>query len=224
MSTIPYVGGMPATEIVSSGPWYSGVNNPGPTSITITNVPLGPAAADRHVFFVLAGLVGGGLTSATIGGVAATLHVNRQPFGGVITYWHTIASALLPSGSSTTISLAFPTTGLKNFTLWPFSVYKLRSITPFNINGQDDISTTTTLNSSINTARGGLIIGGGICSTSSAPITSSTVANVNEYQHDADHDFAFWGADVASGTPLPMTFTRGGTTGAYYSASLLSFR
>lgn len=96
------------------------------TTYNFTSVNIGPARSDRLVVVCIGGFrdIGGDINSATIGGVAATVHTSEN----VINNSHGIISANVPSGTTATVSITwsvaqagcsidvYVVTGLSSFT------------------------------------------------------------------------------------------------------------
>jgi len=68
------------------------------TTFTFSSQNLGVASADRRIVVTMRGrkLAGGTVSSATIGGVAATIHINRDQASGSTA----IISAIVPTGTT----------------------------------------------------------------------------------------------------------------------------
>lgn len=86
---------------------------------TITGVDIGAAAVGREVVIEVFCAFGGAykaFTSATIGGVAATVHVNLAT-SSVVAYATAIISAPLDAGTTATVELEF-TSGASSYEVW----------------------------------------------------------------------------------------------------------
>lgn len=212
-------GGDQPVEIVKLLSAATGSLNPGPTTLNMNVPALGVEADSRHIFVVAAGFMSG-LSGITIGGAPGTLLVNRNPGS---TIQHAIAARPMPTGSSTTVTFQFTNTLVKNFTAWVFSVYNLSALTVLASNTQDVITTSTTLNSSINTVTDGMVIGCGVCSAADA-VASTSFASFENDKQEANNFFAFWEQTASAETPRSVSFTRGITTNAFWNASLLCLR
>jgi len=86
----------------------------GLTNITVSGATFGTASSSRRMFAAIHAIGGAGaartLSSASIGGVGATIHANiSDHFGAGTATWNlAIISALVPSGSSGNIVLNYP--------------------------------------------------------------------------------------------------------------------
>lgn len=102
----------------------------GAAAPSFANVPFGVPNGKRIVncSFIGFGPPSGVASAVTIGGVPATIHVNNRSASGTII---TIASALVPNGSSGTVQITYPSaTSNAGAFCWSHSVYDMISATP----------------------------------------------------------------------------------------------
>lgn len=83
------------------------VGGGGSTTITITSVPIGTAAADRKVFMLIHWLGVGAspalLSALTIAGAAATIHLQNADTNGLSFWGCAIVSASVPTGTTAAV-------------------------------------------------------------------------------------------------------------------------
>ena len=102
-------------------------NDNGLSTYTFASQNLGAPSADRRIVVSTKGIVGGGgtVTSATIGGVSATIHLNNSiTFGSVATF-----SAIVPTGATGDIVVNWSKTQ-NNCSIIAYSVKGESSPTP----------------------------------------------------------------------------------------------
>lgn len=218
MTSIIYRGGGygPALGIIKNQRTWTGVLNPGPLSLDLNVPTLGPADPGRRIFVAAAGVITGGITGLTIGGVTGQILVpSAVMFMG---------TAPLATGTSTTINFQFATNAVKNFTAFVFSVYNLKTTVPIDNQAFSQNSSAATLNGTLNLLKGGLLIGCGTCAASTAAITSSSVTNLEDEWNGSNHQFGFWEETGATETPRALTFTKSGAGSGVFQCRMLSFR
>ncbi len=96
----------PAT-LSYEGQSSASVGGGGSATITITSVPIGTAAADRKVFMLIhwlgVGATAALLSSLTIGGVSATIHLQDADTNGLSFWGCAIVSAAVPTGTTAAV-------------------------------------------------------------------------------------------------------------------------
>lgn len=149
------------------------------------SVSFGAASASRRMVAVIHWLEGGThftLSSATIGGVAATLHAQGGHSGGVTGFGIAIISAAVPSGTSGVVDCTFSGAPSAVFC----GVYRLVGLvsgTPTDIDQDEAVGTTSDKNVTITVADAGIVIAGFSGSTNANSSVSWT--GVTE-QYDDD--------------------------------------
>lgn len=224
MTSIVFIGGggRPLSIVKLQSTWSGSIGPPGPTEMTLSIPNLGTPAPDRHIFIAAGGTVGTGLASAKIGGASAFLFPKvLTPASQAIGFmgaWH------WPTGSSASVDLVFENDSVKNFTLFVYAVYNLKTLTPISTDGAYQASTALTLDTSVDLQKGGILLGYGRCSSSSAAIASSGVANLEDDWNGSAHSFGFWEDVGATETPRSVVFQKSGTGLADFGAAVFSFR
>jgi len=124
---------------------------------TATGVNFGSEDSGRRIVCAVHWAEGGThrtLSSATIGGVSATIHVQRGHTGGVTGLGAAIISAIVPTGTSGTVDLNFSGSVTDSY----IGTYRLTGFI-LGATGSDEHQTTTALLSvNIATSSGGIII------------------------------------------------------------------
>lgn len=145
---------------------YTQAASSGGATTSITSVDFGVPATDRRIFVILHiyGSMGSerSLSSATIGGVAATIHCQDGDFhtSTFIGYEVTIISAIVPTGTSGTVSMTYD-----SFVSGPDSTITIGVIrtkglvgTIIDANATHNVGSTVSLNINV-PAKGILIVG-----------------------------------------------------------------
>lgn len=197
-------GGPRRTFLQAETPQLSSV-----ATYTFTSVNLGPAAADRYVVVVpsnAVGVSGRTLTGVTIGGSAATLHVNANIVSGANTAICAIAGLLVPSGTSANVVVTF-SGNMNTCYLRTYALTGLLSTTPTAQKATTNASSGLSISDVINIAANGILIFG----AQSSSTGSYTMSGALE---DADQNTNNYPSAVASQDQLAAETNRA------YSATL----
>lgn len=212
----------PAVSITKRQQSYTGVLNPGPTSLNLNVSALGADDPTRRLFIMGSGYMPG-LTGVNIGGSPFDIHYYGNIYGAT-TLNHVIASIPYPTGTSATVNFQFSSTALKNCTFWALTVNDLVSSVAAYSQNFFTTSGVTSVSSSINQIADGITLGVGFSTNSSGSITGSMFDNFEDRWEGSNHMFAFWEATPVAATPLSVTITKVGSTSAYFGASMMTFR
>lgn len=147
------------------------------TIYTHNSINFGEAHKTRRIFVVAGASNGtsgaGDVSSATIGGVAATIHLNN--FQGLVK--SAIFSAIVPTGTSGTISITYAAEMFQHG-IAVYSSYYLLDTAPFDT--ASDTGDALSLN--LNVPDIGIIVAGGCWTTTGG----TTMTGVTEYQDTTD--------------------------------------
>jgi hypothetical protein len=146
------------------------------------------------------------LNSATIGGVAATIHVNVGHNGGSTGLGAAVMSALVPTGTSGTVALSFSGTVNDSYV----STYRIVGMSLTDTGSDEKQVTTGQLSVTLTSASNGTIIGAYTGSTNTHTNGITWSANMNE-QYDVDFSNRAGGAfatGFSSGSQI-ITATQG---------------
>ncbi|MER9654391.1 hypothetical protein NKJ26_12860 [Mesorhizobium sp. M0152] len=196
-------------------------------TVTFTAVGIGAAAADRYVFILVPYYNGSTIqpviSSATIGGVAATIHasivVASTTRGGCA-----LISALVPTGATATIVLNFSASGAGFYRprIGVYRVAGLQSTSTVDLLTYSNIGSNIPRTFTVNVAKDGLVIfgcfvyGNSIARTMSVMTPDFSVSPVGSVQYLGS------GATTAASGTQSCTIT-GGTT-AQWAVIMASFR
>jgi hypothetical protein len=139
-------------------------------------VSFGAAESSRRIVAVIHWAEGGihrTLSSATIGGVAATIHVQRGHTGGSTGLGVAVISAAVPSGTSGGVECTFSGTGtgVSNVSCGVYRLTGLTSGTPTDTDSAQSSGSTADLSVTITVVNGGIVIAGFTGSTNaSSPV------------------------------------------------------
>lgn len=130
-------------------------------TVTFTGAGVGAPASGRRVFvaipYYLTGSTNISIASATIGGVAATIHAQVFEPAEVAVGGVALISALVPNGTTADITITWASSGVA---YRPYiAVYRvtgLRSATPVDI--QAIAPVTATVSATVNVKKGGIVI------------------------------------------------------------------
>lgn len=170
------------------------------TSTPSTTINIGTAASARRVVPVVHWREGGThqtLTSATIGGVAATIHVQRGHTGGVTGLGVAIISALVPTGTTATLALTFS----GGVTVAYAGIWRLVNYGTIVATGSDEAQgSTAALSVSLSTVNDGFVVAGytGSTNTGSTPVNWTNVTE--RYDVDGGVRISAGDASVSSGS------------------------
>lgn len=195
-------------------------NFPGPYSFA--SVDFGDARADRRIFVAVhwwEGFPHETVSSATIGGVAATIHIQDGHSGGSTGFGCAIISAVVPTGTSGTIVITtsdnsnIGTVGINTFV-----TYGLASSSPFDTAFAEASGTATDLTDTINVPGGGFVLA---VFTSSTNATSKTVTwtGVNEIYDESTPVFNFASVRCSAGISTGLAAETGRTITADVSSN-----
>lgn len=180
---------IPRSEIITTA---SANNINGQLFYTFNDINIGTASSDRLVALILVGssLTPVSLSSVTINGVAANLHL--QTTGKITTT--AMASLLVTSG--TTANIVATWSGNSNrCVLGLYAIKSLSNTIPYATSVVNN-NTGSTISNTINTAAGGLVIGGG------QAISASSLRGLSSYSNTT-----FTGSSIS----YQVTSTAGGT-------------
>lgn len=202
--------GIPAGSIVlpnsfhgrSAGGGGGGAPSPSASFIAVTHgnntgvfagVSFGAALSTRRVVVAVhwgEGTIHRSLSSATIGGVAATIHVQRGHTGGVTGLGSAIISAAVPTGATGTVDLTFAGA----ITDCSIGVYRLTGMnsSPTDTGSDQTTVTTGTLSVTVTVPTAGIVIAAYTGSTNTVG-TGVTFGNATE-RYDAANTVRVGGA------------------------------
>lgn len=179
---------------------------------SIASVPFGTAKSTRLVVCVVFWICSTArtFTSATIGGVAATKHIDQH---GTTTNAAgcAIISALVPTGTSGTVVLTF-SGAVASCGVYSYSIYDAVSNTPADTDGKTNTSSSTSVNT-VNltyTGLGVVISGASVRNGTSATWTDSSGNGfpiAEDYDGVANLSTAASGSAVRSGTSATARIT-----------------
>lgn len=181
------------------------------TTYNFSNIDFGEEHPDRLVVICVTGSDGGNgtqITSATIGGVAATIHVNTAQ-GGATSAYIGIISALVPRGTTGAVSITFNTSKNRCY-IGCYSLYNLDNLTPVGTSNPAWATSTniTVTSSAANT---------GFCIACSATRTASTYTNtgaIEDFDISPTTALSFTGATATVSGSIVFTATSSGSIGA----------
>jgi len=192
-------GGTPQTPIYQGFSFTSGSGG----SYSATGVSIGNPSyiATRRVIVFMGGLNDVSLTSGTINGVTATIHIAGVTAGS--SSWMAAMSAVVTSGTSVTISLT-TSVGAGQPTLFVYTIDNslLASTTPQV--GTNNTSTGTSLSATYSQTTGGCLTGFAASQTPAPSLAFSSPAYTTDQTFGSVNDL------VGNFTPVPTTGT--GTT------------
>lgn len=187
--------------------------SPGTTS-EFVDYAIGDAAADRRVFLAVHWVEGSThrtISSATIGGVSATIHIQEGHSGGVTGFGVAIISAIVPTGTTATVVVNF--SGNKtDTTIGGIRVTGLSNSSPHATAVDENEGTASSLAVSINVPEDGLLIGA-YSSSTNATLRAVTWGGVTE-----EYDQSSGGIRVSMGWDYELSEE----TGRSVSASISS--
>lgn len=168
------------------------------SSVSLTNVTIGTASADRVVFCIV-GIKPGGtyrsLSSATIGGISATIHGQTDD----TTYKYNVAliSAAVPTGTTATVSLTFSGSGSGDVYVASYVATGLLSADPVGIveNKWTYAQGAVSLSSSIAATADGIALFGACCSLASSGLSLDGVTE--DFEQIIDTNIRFIGGHIA---------------------------
>lgn len=205
----------------------SSITYSGTSSLTFSSVPFGTAGASRRIIVCVygkAGATGLALSSVTIGGVAATIHVNNAVDDGVsMSLVAAIVSASVTSGTSGSVVPTFNKTvndaGIGTFTA-PTGATISDTVT-----GQDSGVGALSAGGTITRVSGGTLIAcvSGSVGAASTPLSFSNVSEVYDRRGLGEADFSTrgrmaggLGTNTASGNVSVSVSGVGETSGSAY--------
>lgn len=194
-------------------------DNTAQTTYTFTGVPIGAVDGTRRVVVVFHWNVTNALrtfVTGTIGGVAATLHVQAStgPTGAQTDQGTLIMSALVPSGTTATVVVTMSAACLRS----SIAVYRAinEAAPPFHAVMTDITLAAGVLTGTLNIPAVGMLIAGSTVAKTGA--TGTTWVGVTE-QYDADHSGSAgmlrtggFAQNLALETPRTVSSTTTGTT------------
>jgi hypothetical protein len=196
-------------------------NTANQTNYSFSSVGIGTAASDRLVVCVVSGVGSTSgerlVSSATIGEVSATIHVQSD----TSTINTAIISAVVPTGTSATVDIRY-NTSMSNCVFDTFSLYGLASTTPgaaprFRGDGSSNIFTV-----SLNTETDGIVIAGSRTGSSITSHDWSGSVGVVENTETTVESRVFSSADiqvVTGGTAQTVTLTTSGNDDSWVMAA-----
>lgn len=151
--------GKPTGGGVASGAFLAVSNQASGSSINFTSVSFGAAAATRRIFCYVHWSYNGGvhfpLSSATIGGVSATIHTQGGHSGGINGFGAAIISAAVPTGTSGTVATSFSST--VSASIAAFRVINLQNGSPTDTQSGGNSGATGNIVTNTSVAAGGVL-------------------------------------------------------------------
>jgi len=210
------------------------INAGGSSSISVGGLAFGDEHPTRRVFAVIGAVMfrsSGGPKSVTIGGVAATQHVQNSPAGGIgSAAFAGIWSASVPTGTTGTIAFnSGDGSNIGNVDIGVYSSYGQRDSAAFDTNAYADGSSGTgTL--SLDIPQGGFVLA--CCCQSNTLVCTSSLSSspaLNSDAHDQTPNMqGRWGSSslMAAASPLVLTgsFTNSGGGPFHSAGASASFR
>lgn len=175
-----------------------------------TNNNIGTASATRRVFAIIYGFdnsSGATLSSATIGGISATLDQNQSGSGGAgFTTIIAIASATVTTGTTVTVTATFSTT-MSNAGCLILAVDNLQSVSPLSVN-----STTlqdTSISTTVNKYKDGITIGAAWEASSTGTLSWTGLTKLGDINMGAasDQGSGAYELPTADATSASVSFT-----------------
>lgn len=162
----------PATKVYNGNTSSSSTTSP----VSVASVPIGTASATRlvvcAVYWSTAG-VARTLNSATIGGVAATIHVQKRDTSTITNV--AIISATVTTGTTATVALTFSGNIAIGVEIESYSLDNLISTTP-TATASNATSSATSVSTTINVPAAGIMIAGQFAGANTAQTFTSTGA------------------------------------------------
>lgn len=186
---IPAAGGALAISYVS-GIGDGGANG---TSFTYAGVSLGAEASDREIFVVIVASRGGSLnttiSSATIGGVAATIATPTTISGGVGGAQVFMFHAQAPTGTTGTIAVTFAhNVGVKGLGVYRVNGRAVAGAAASDFAFAQNTGTSTTQNvTGVDVPAGGAALLGTYMDTSGRTVTGATSPNLTWTTHNISY-------------------------------------
>lgn len=205
-ATIAYLG-LPVPAFVSG------------TTYSATGVSIGAAASDRMVFGLVVwtkASTPSSLTSATIGGVAATIHAQNK-VASVTGLSAAIISALVPTGTTATISLTFSAAASPGVGV--YRVTGLLSATALDVISLGG-AISSPYNDTIDVAGQGILLFGGTIYGAGVGFTIGGATE--DFDINVATSTRMFGSSIAVATTEfshAVSLTPGGTAGAIVAAS-----
>lgn len=176
----------------------------GSGSAPSASISIGTASAARRVVVAVhwgESTAHRSLSSATIGGVAATIHVQAGHFGGATGLGVALISATVPTGTTATLALNFSgSVNSVNVGVWAMEGFD----TVVDTGNTQSSVTTAALSLTLSTSAGGVVIGAYTGSTLTHG-TGVTWSSITE-QYDYDASVRESGAHVSGVSAGTLTF------------------
>lgn len=198
---IPAAGGDLAVSYVS-GIGDGGANG---TSHSYAGAALGAEAADREIFVVIIASRGGSLnttiSSASIGGVAATIETPTTISGGVGGAQVFMFHAQVPSGTTGTVAVTFAhNVGVKGLGVYRVTGRAVAGAAASDFAFAQNTGTSTTQNvTGVDVPAGGAALLGTYMGTSSRTVTGATSPNLTW----ATYNISYGAPNIATGFCAP---------------------
>lgn len=189
------------------------VNAGGSASISVGGLAFGEEHARRRVFAVIGANMfrsSGGPKSVTIGGVAATQHVQNAPAVTIQTgTFAGIWSAAIPSGTSGTIAFNSGNgSNLGNVDIAVYSSYRQRNVAAFDTSAYADGSSGSG-NLNIDIPSGGFLLA--CCCQANTLVCTSSLSSTPALTSDAHDQTATiqgrWGSAMKMAAASPLTLS-----------------
>lgn len=167
------------------------------------SISFGDARADRRIVAVIHWSEGGThrtLSSATIGGVAATVHVQRGHSGGSTGLGAAIISALVPTGTTGAVVCTFSGGGTADVSCGVYRLTGLTSGTPTDTDSAESQVTTTDITVTITMAAEGIVIAGYTGSTNATSVVTWTGVTEQYDGEDNIHRSGGFASGISAGS------------------------
>lgn len=174
---------------------------------SFTGVGIGTAEATREVFVAT---YFGAPTALTVGGVSATLVVNNS----VLKLWR----ATVPTGTTATVTATISAGTRLIISVW--SVFNLRSTTPFATASYNAGANATTHTTTINTEEHGILVAAGSMTVAGGSVvTSWSGATLRD---NRSLSFAGQGATLSAADKTDTAAATGASLQSVWNASVLA--
>jgi len=204
----------------------------GASSYTQSGCNFGSADASRRLFLVIAPLMfvsSGGPKNVTIGGVAATLHVQSNWASGSTQQYAAIFSAAVPAGANGTVFMSSGNgTNLGNVSFALYASYYQKNAAAFGTASNASVGTGAA-NISLNVPASGFVLA---CHAQSNTLVCTTTmsagqALVRDLHDQAPNTQGAWysGSKLIAQSPMSLTASYTNTGGPFRDAAVAaSFR
>jgi hypothetical protein len=189
----------------------------GASSYTFTNTNIGGAGLIVVVIHGERGTGSYSVSSCTIGGVSATIHLNPS-----VETSCAIVSAVITSGSTATISVTFDQT-LSRCAIGVYRVTGYVSTTPV-ATGTQTVTSGTSLSTTLNTSANGIVIAGVTSSTTNSGFTWTNITENYEVRSSTILTSLSGASSTTTGGNLTVSTTASLSVGEFAVLSAVSWR